>query len=800
MMVATTGVRGEGAGIRMLPTRRLAVDLTALFVVLMTVLAGFWTSFSGPSFLLPTVGGTAVGLAIAAVSAWRRWSILVVTGLTVGAYFVMGSALAVPALALWGFIPTLQSLTALALAPVVAWKQMLTTVTPLSGADGQFLVPFMLALVAAVIAGSLSLRLRRAEWALIPVVALLCMVIAMGSPQPWMPVVQGVLIAVVAVAWPALRRLWNPDNAAVSADAGDPLRATRMRMRRMVTAGVVLVIAGGAGAAAGAWAEPDQARHVLRDTVIPPFVVREYASPLQSFRGYLKDHREDTLFTISGLPDDTRIRLGVMDGYNGVVYNVAAGGLGTSGAFTPLRSTLNDGAEGREVSVDIVVDDYAGVWMPHVGLPSQITFDGERAETLRREAFFNDVTGMPVTTAGLSKGDTYRVAAVVPDVPSDEKLAEAEFGNIRMPKQEGVPDDIARLASETVADAKTPIEQVRALETYLAEGGFFSHGLEGEVISRAGHGAERILTLLGGDQMIGDDEQYAVTMALLAREVGIPARVVMGFYPDDDREMSDPLTIRGDDVHAWVEVNFAGFGWVEFNPTPSEDKLPNDQTTKPKADPKPQVLQPPPPPQEPVDLPPTLPDERESEDETENPFAYLGLILVVAISLMALIALLLSPFIIIGAWKAARRRKRRLAERSADRISGAWDEITDRATDYGVRFSQGATRTEEAVTVTESFAEETMGQKIAVLAQRADADVFGPSDPSPEQIDEYWAQADDVVNGFAQSTTLGGRLRARLSLRSLTADSAVSRGWKNIRVAATARAKHDANTKEPESR
>ena len=73
-------------------------------------------------------------------------------------------------------------------------------------------------------------------------------------------------------------------------------------------------------------------------------------------------------------------------------------------------------------------------------------------------------------------------------------------------------------SKDSDAEAETDIERVRALETYFAEGGFFSHGLEGEVLSRAGHTAERIATLLGGDQMIGDDEQYAVVMALAACE------------------------------------------------------------------------------------------------------------------------------------------------------------------------------------------------------------------------------------------------------------------------------------------
>ena len=219
---------------------------------------------------------------------------------------------------------------------------------------------------------------------------------------------------------------------------------------------------------------------------------------------------------------------------------------------------------------------------------------------------------------------------MLPPERSDESLAESPFASVRMPEQDDVPEGLSDLASEAVAEAATPIERVRSLQSMLSQDGFFSHGLEGEALSRAGHGAERISTLLGSDQMVGDDEQYAAAMALLAGQLGIPARVVMGFYPDEDQAGEAVFEANGDTLHAWVEVAFEGAGWVPFDPTPPEDQLPNDQTTKPRADPKPQVLQPPPPPQEPVDLPPTVPDDRGSEDEEDAGALAIGAIIAIA--------------------------------------------------------------------------------------------------------------------------------------------------------------------------
>src|SRR5690606_18143245 len=398
---------------------------------------------------------------------------------------------------------------------------------------------------------------------------------------------------------------------------------------------------------------------------------------------------------------------------------VTDGGPGTSSAFTPLRSNMAADVEGTSATLRVVIEEYSGVWVPGPEDVQQITFDGDRADALRRSGFHNSATGTTVVTAGLRKGDSYAVEAVFPEVPTDEQLGDTPIVKMKLPELHNVPDELSSLAAETVTDAETPIAQVRALETYLSESGFFSHGLGAQAhLSRAGHTAERIATLIGGDQMVGDDEQYAVTMALMARAIGIPARVAMGYYPKKDSDNGGVFKATGDDVHAWVEVNFAGHGWLPFDPTPPEDQVPQDQNTKPRVDPKPQVLQPPPPPQEPVDLPPTVPDDREAEDDTPNILGIIGMILAIGgVSLLVLL-IISSPFIVIGAWKAAKRRKRRNADTAPDRISGGWDELTDREIDYGARLTPGATRIEEAATVSTALALPTA----TMLADRADGD------------------------------------------------------------------------------
>jgi len=745
------------------PIVRLAIDLVAVAALLAVAVIGFGPTFDGPQYLVAGFGAIVVGLAIAWFGQWRRWGILPVAGVTAAAYFLLGGALALPHTAFLGVVPTLETWRQLALGTVTSFKTLLTTVPPVAASDGHLIVPFLLTLVAAVVAGSLALRVRPAAWALLPALALTALQILLGANQPAAPLVQGIVFAAFAVVWLALRQTWDADSAAqrIENPAATPSRP--LRARRLIAGGAVLALAAGVGVGTAAFGAPPAQRYILRDFVVPPFDIHQYPSPLQSWRGLIRDEADATLFTVGGLPDEARVRLAAMDAYNGVVYNVSDDGAGSSSAFTPVRSNMSPTAKGTPATVRVDIADYTGVWLPDVGAVRDIAFDGPRAGELRRSAHFNDATGTGIVTAGLAAGDAYTLQTLVSEVPSDTALSDAQFAPIKMPKQEGVPESLSKLAAENLGDAETPIERVRALQDWLSTDGYFSHGLADDVYSPSGHGAARIAMLFGNEQMIGDDEQYAVAMTLLARQLGIPARVVMGWYPGEDDADSGVFTATGDNLHAWVEVAFDGFGWVPFDPTPDEDNEPNDQNTKPQANPKPQVLQPPPPAQEPADLPPTIADDREQDDDKEAGVDWLGPFLLIGGISLGVLALLLAPFIVLGLIKGARRARRRAAERTADRISGGWDELVDTAVDLRTPVARGATRAESAAVVGTQFDE----PRVATLATWADADVYGPGDPTPEEVDAFWREVDELVGGMRQKTPWWRRLGARLSLRSL---------------------------------
>lgn len=104
--------------------------------------------------------------------------------------------------------------------------------------------------------------------------------------------------------------------------------------------------------------------------------------------------------------------------------------------------------------------------------------------------------------------------------------------------------------------------------------------------------------------MVGDSEQYASAMALMARSLGLPSRVVLGFLPkDDEGEISESRTeeqgtttitkFTGNDVTAWVEIKLDCYGWVAFYPTPKETKVPDETQNLTPPNPQTLVRQPP---------------------------------------------------------------------------------------------------------------------------------------------------------------------------------------------------------------
>ncbi len=69
-------------------------------------------------------------------------------------------------------------------------------------------------------------------------------------------------------------------------------------------------------------------------------------------------------------------------------------------------------------------------------------------------------------------------------------------------------------------------------------------------------------------------EQFASSLAVMVRSLGIPARVATGYVPGEYNPFTGLYEVKASSAHAWVEVYFPGYGWSTFDPTPGFDSTP----------------------------------------------------------------------------------------------------------------------------------------------------------------------------------------------------------------------------------
>ncbi len=471
--------------------------------------------------------------------------------------------------------------------------------------------------------------------------------------------------------------------------------------------------------------------------------------------------------TVSGLPANSMIRLATLDAFDGITMNVSNSTVEGSdgGSFSRIGTRVPDTTAGEAATVTFTMGSYAGVWVPTVGQLQAIDFDSARALELSDHLFYNMASGTAVTTVGVRPGDRYTVEAVIPVQPAQADITAADAGDLDLPPAEPVPDQLADTAQRWTSGAAGQGDVAIKLEAQLRRG-FYSHGLQNDFPSLSGHSFSRLQKLFTDAQMVGDEEQYAVAMALMARQLGLPARVVYGYQPAS----SGTVEITGDDVSAWVEVNLRGYGWVIFRPTPDQSRAPQSDTKRQESKPRPQVDNPPPPPSKPENPPPDNTPPQAPEEDDQNllgkiPWRLIGL---VALAVGGPLLLVGGPLTVIAGLKRRRRRVRMVDPEMTNRIAGGWAHLVDWARDLGVPLSPRTTRTETASVLLERFPD-TADLPVGpwTLARRADASVFGTGEPNQEMVDGYWGDVDESDRAIRGSAGRWRRLVAPFALASL---------------------------------
>jgi transglutaminase-like putative cysteine protease len=271
-----------------------------------------------------------------------------------------------------------------------------------------------------------------------------------------------------------------------------------------------------------------------------------------------------------------------------------------------------------------------------------------------------------------------------------------------------LPDGLINLAREVTADAKTPVAKAAAIQAYLRSSRF-TYSTE----PLPGSGYQALENFLLVDRK-GYCEQFATSMAMMARVVGIPSRVSVGFLPG--RQNGDRWEVSIRDMHAWPELYFAGYGWVRFEPTPSsvtgaappwsvpesggggEDPSANSSNQTSGANPSESAA----PSAGPTDQPTTTGGQGRSTVFKTLVGSAVGLLVLLILAAPATI-------------RVRRRTARLSAEQPAEeQVESAWAEIRDTVLDYRGTWPDGSPRM-----IGREIGEQLEGEESAAMSQVA---------------------------------------------------------------------------------
>ncbi|MET0902447.1 MAG: DUF3488 and transglutaminase-like domain-containing protein [Acidimicrobiales bacterium] len=245
----------------------------------------------------------------------------------------------------------------------------------------------------------------------------------------------------------------------------------------------------------------------------------------------------------------------------------SSGSFGSADGELPESVTAS--VDREEFEQTFTIKALAAIWLPSAYEPRALDIDDTEVRYDEESATL--IVGNDVDT---SDGLTYQVTSQSPRVtPTDLSGTADEIpGDIRneyLDLPEGFSPRVRALAAETVDGAGTPAQQALALQDHLRT---FDYSLD----VQPGHSEDALEDFLFENQE-GYCEQFAGAFAAMARSVGIPARVAVGFTPGElSPDLVDTYVVSGEYAHAWPEVYIADAGWVAYEPTPTRG-MPNAQ-------------------------------------------------------------------------------------------------------------------------------------------------------------------------------------------------------------------------------
>ncbi|MBT2230283.1 transglutaminaseTgpA domain-containing protein [Nonomuraea sp. NEAU-A123] len=726
----------EAAPLSRVPEWRRVVSVVV--VVLLAGTAGL--AFDGVfalSALIPVVAVAAVvpgAVAYALARVLPLWASLAMNLL---AWLTAVSATLFRAQALVGFLPSPASVRAALLGVRDSWKALVTTILPAEGDGRTIVLAHFLVWAAAVAGAELALRTRAVVLPVAPAVPVLAAAVVLGVAGPGSRLPSAAILVGLALVL-ALVRAARSVRTIV---AGLPLLACLVLVA--VAAGTVLPFA----------AKPYDVRQLVTQ---PPPRPLAGVSPLDQVSAWLQNPYRQ-LFTVRSTAE-ANWRLAVLDRFDGVTWTSSAGYLPTGGRVP------GDGDTGARdvVEQQFTLQKLAGPWLPAADRPQQVSFTAPITTGLMADP----ATGMLASAAAAAReGSTYRVisgirryyaAELREAVPAPDQAALALPNG---PDGRTAPQRarLATIARKATAGATSPMQQAVRLAAYLRKHADY------DVNSPPGHSYRSIQFFLT-EAKKGTTEQFAASYALLARSLGLPSRVVVGFGPGKSQGGGVRQVLAGD-VLAWAEVEFKGIGWVPFYPTPArshagesgdvaegvskqrqavEQEI-SSENSKPAPTPKPHQ-------------PTQKPSAHKDGHDTE--IAWLPIA-------GALLGGLLGGYLLAVTVLPPLRRRRRRAGDPQARVAGAWRQTVIRLRTAGIPASSGVLTAREVATLGVTALGPHANDPLTELANLANLTRFGDAPVDQAVADTAWRHYADVDVLVRQKVAIPRRLAHRLAPGSL---------------------------------
>lgn len=753
-------------------SRELQVSV-ALAALSASVALAFGGVFSSAAYLAPLLGAALLPHLLGWIT--RRWTR---SGQTTALVSVGG-------LLVYLLAFELGSPTRLVHQLSIGWHAVWHDGVPMPASLGTVLLLAVAVWAMAAIADDLAFHLEGTVSALAPATMVAVWVRAFSAHHSW--VASTVLFGVAALAFLALQ------HAALSEQrrtvVGRVSTARGSRILAVVLAGALAAsLAGGTVAAALA-----DLNHAVTPVVRQGSGTTNYQTsiaPLVDVGAQLQRGARTQLFTVQA-SQPAYWRVTALDQYSsadGGEWTISAHGNGavSQGLSGPvpkdaLRQTFQIGP----------LDER---WMPAAYDPVRVS----RPQTLvvrDSDVLVTDEQHV----SGLSYTVESRVESAAATAAQQAATAAPVPESLR--RFTALPGDIPALVRDTArratAGSSTPYAKAAALQAFFRDGQFTY-----DASVTLGDEESAMVTFL--EQRRGFCVQFASTYAVMARYLGIPARVAVGFTPGT-RDASGTYHVTNYEAHAWPEIWLAGLGWTNrFDPTPQTSQpggsaLPGEPVNTPtpnhQAQPVPTTAAP-----QPasggsgagggstggVSGGSRAPSRsRDSISASSSSHGLSGLTL-----LLLLLALLVVAAVATVGAVVIRRRRRRARRRGAtdpaEQVAGAWAEALDGFAAAGVTWPASLTPLEVAADLPARVGA-AVEPPLGSLARRYTAVRYGAQAPDRGSVDAAWREVDAVQHALDSTLALGTRLRAQLRVPVVAGqpDPAGWLGWSRRRSPST---------------